>query len=40
MYWWKWKTVIVYHLEDKDKRYSELRRPVITATLKYILCNF
>lgn len=28
----KWKTVILYHLKDTDKRYSELRKEVPDVT--------
>lgn len=28
----KWKTVILYHLKDSQKRFSELRREMITVT--------
>lgn len=28
----KWKTVILYHLKDQKKRYSELRREMPTVT--------
>ena len=28
----KWKTVILYHLKDKVKRYSELRREIPAVT--------
>ncbi|WP_315584160.1 helix-turn-helix domain-containing protein [Actinomyces viscosus] len=28
----KWKPVIIYHLKDKPKRFSELRRDLVSAT--------
>jgi DNA-binding HxlR family transcriptional regulator len=28
----KWKTVILYHLKDSPKRYSELRKEMVTVT--------
>ncbi|MBT33509.1 MAG: transcriptional regulator [Thalassobius sp.] len=28
----KWKTVILYHLKDRNKRYSELRKEMPTIT--------
>ncbi|WP_223560067.1 winged helix-turn-helix transcriptional regulator [Chryseobacterium lathyri] len=28
----KWKTVILYHLKDESKRYSELRKELATVT--------
>lgn len=28
----KWKTVILYHLKDHEKRYSELRRELFSVT--------
>lgn len=28
----KWKPVIIYHLKDEPKRFSELRRDLVSAT--------
>jgi len=28
----KWKAVILYHLKDNEKRYSELRKEMLTVT--------
>ncbi len=32
----KWKTILLYHLEDKPKRFSELQRAIPQITVKML----